>query len=106
MTTSNIATSNNGATLCSENSTLINSSYTACAAGDSDSDGDIVSSKTGGDTKSSKGNFASQTVGILREERGSQVNREEEEGANEERKEGERSELARLRISLIEAKVD
>ena len=102
-TTNNIATSSD--TLCSENRTTINNSYTACA-GDSDSDGDIVSSKTGGDTKSSKGNFASQTVGILREERGSQVNREEEEGANEERKEGERSELARLRISLIEAKVD
>ena len=104
-TTNNIATSSD--TLCSENRTTINNSYTACAAGDSDSDGDIVSRKTrGGDRKSSKGNFASQTVGILREERGLQVNREEEEGANEERKEGERSELARLRISLIEAKVD
>ena len=104
MTTSNIATSSD--TLCSENRTTINNSYTACAAGDSDSDGDIVFSKTGGDRKSSKSNFASQTEGILREERGVQVQRKEEEVANEERKEGEKSELARLRISLIEAKVD
>ena len=104
-TTNNIATSSD--TLCSEYRTTINNSYTACAAGDSDSDGDIVSSKTrGGDRNSSKGNFATQTEGILREEKGSQVQRKEEEVANEERKEGEKSELARLRISLIEAKVD
>ena len=100
-------TSNNGDTLCSDDRTTINNSYTACAAGDSDSDEDIVSRKTrGGDRKSSKGNFATQTEGILREERGVQVQRKEEEVANEERKEGEKSELARLRVSLIEAKVD
>ena len=43
---------------------------------------------------------------LLKEERGVQVEAEEEEKvANEERKEGERSELTRLRLSLIEAKV-
>ena len=43
---------------------------------------------------------------LLKEERGVQVEAEEEEKvAYEERKEGERSELTRLRLSLIEAKV-
>ena len=45
---------------------------------------------------------------LLREERGVQVETEKgEEGVakEEERKAGERSELAKLRVSLIEAKV-
>ena len=97
-TASNIATTTTGATLCSEE-------RTRSAAEDSDSDRDAVSSQTRG-AERERVNFASQTVRLLREERGVQVQTDEdEEVANEERKEGERSELVRLRVSLIEAKV-
>ena len=100
--TSKIATS---ATLCSDKRTTNNSSNTACAVGDSGSDGNTVSSKTRGEHReSSKGNFATQTEVVLIEERGVQV-QSEEEFTNEKKEEVERSELARLRISLIEAKV-
>ena len=106
-TSSNIATTTMSATLCSEERTTNNSS-SACAAEEGDGDRDRVSSQRRAyDNK--KGNFASQTVRLLREERGVQVQAEEEEEegvANDKRKEGERSELARLRVSLIEAKVD
>ena len=105
-TSSNIATTTMSATLCSEERTTHNSN--ACAAEESDSDRDAASSQTRASNKReirSKGNFASQTVRLLREERGVQVETEEEGVANDERKEGERSELARLRVSLIEAKV-
>ena len=96
-TASNIATTTTGATLCSEE-------RTRSAAEDSDSDRDAVSSQTRAERE--RVNFASQTVRLLREERGVQVQTDEdEEVANEERKEGERSELVRLRVSLIEAKV-
>ena len=89
--TSNIATTTS-ATLCSEDNSN--------AAEDSDSDRDSQTR-----AKRERGNFASQTVRLLREERGVQVETDEKEVTNEERKEGERSELARLRVSLIEAKV-
>ena len=92
--TSNIATTTTGATRRSEE-------RTRSAAEDSVSDGDSQTR-----AKRERGNFASQTVRLPREERGVQVEAdEEEEVANEEREEGERSELARLRVSLIEAKV-
>jgi len=107
--TTNIATTTS-ATLCSEERTTNNSSsYSACAAEESDSDRDTVSSeRRANNRESSKGNFASQTVRLLSEERGVQVETEKgEEGVTkeEERKAGERSELAKLRVSLIEAKV-
>ena len=96
-TASNIATTTTGATLCSEE-------RTRSAAEDSDSDRDAVSSQTRAERE--RVNSASQTVRLLREERGVQVQTDEDdEVANEERKEGERSELVRLRVSLIEAKV-
>ena len=99
--TSNIATTTS-ATLCSEERSTNNSSVDK----DSDSDRDTVSSQTRAEKREGV-NFASQTVRLLREERGVQVETEEqeEEVASEERKAGERRELARLRVSLIEAKV-
>ena len=85
---------------CSDNTNRNNHSYTLC---DSDSERNNVPSQTRVGQSSS--NFASQTVRVVMEEIGVQTVQVEEESRNEERKEEDRNELAKLRVSLIEAKV-